>query len=80
MADIEKIGELVDKAENYAQYGNIDDAPMAALDPRMRIDAMTVGLLELRDALRVYYVEESGQDPWEDDPFLSKRTAVEEPR
>jgi len=73
MASIETIGKLFDKAESYVQYGNIVDAPMASLDPRMRIDAMTNGLLEIRDALRAYYVDEAGEDPWEGDPFLAKK-------
>ena len=59
------IGELVDKACNYAVYGG---PGMARLPAEIRIDAMTTGLLELRDGLRQFYVGITGTDPWKDDP------------
>ena len=65
------IGELVDKAENYLQYGAIVHEPMKSLPPVMRIDALTRGLMEVRDALRKVYVESALNDPWDGDPSWS---------
>lgn len=58
--EIEQIGLLADKAENYAEYA---DKSMAALSPAMRLDALGSGMRALCDDLRKLYVV-AGGPPW----------------
>ena len=57
---LEKLGELSDKADNLIA------ASMLPVSPRIHIDALRTGLKEIRDMLRIIYVEIGDDDPWED--------------
>ena len=57
---LEVIGELAEKADNFLPYTS------NPLPVQMRFDALKHGLTELRDALRTIYVNVGGHDPWAD--------------
>jgi len=70
------VSEMVDKAENFLQYGNIEGSPLATLPADMRIDALTNGLMEIRDALRAEYISLAGSDPWDGDISWAKKAVT----
>ena len=65
-AQLDSIGQLADKADNFLQYAHgafADRVPTAT-----RFDALKVGLTELRDDLKNIVIEVSGENPWGDSP------------
>lgn len=60
MIDIEEIGELADKADNHVAASKL---PMPAA---IHVGCLVGGLEEIRDKLREYYVQQTGENPWED--------------
>jgi len=61
---LDRIGQLADKADNFLQYAH---GPFAnAVPAATRFDALRTGLTELRDQLKAVVVEVGGEDPWGD--------------
>lgn len=54
---VEKIGELADKADSFLEL-----IYNVAMTPKMKVDAAKTGFLEIRDALKELYIELSGDD------------------
>jgi hypothetical protein len=61
-ANLEILGELVDTADNYLEYGV--GGGMSGLPPGMRIDAPTNGLKAIRKEIKALYIVEGGEDRW----------------
>lgn len=59
---MERIGQLSDKADNY--HG----ASRLPFSPRIHLDALSGGMLEIRDELRAIFIEVTGENPWEFHP------------
>jgi hypothetical protein len=62
--NLERLGELVDKVDNFLQYGV--GGGMVALPATMRIDALTTGLKEIRAEIKALYLLEGGEGHWND--------------
>lgn len=60
MIDIEEIGTLADSADNALA------ALAMPLPERLHIEGMKGVLEDVRAKLRAYYVQETGENPWED--------------
>lgn len=60
---LDRIGSLIDTADNYLVYGNLNSIDNPFPDA-IRIDAMTHGLEEIRDELRAIYFKLGGEDVW----------------
>lgn len=58
--DIDEIGELADKADNLIAATNIP------LRPEMHVSCLKDGLKEISEALKQYYIEQTGENPWAD--------------
>ena len=56
---MESLGMLVDKADNYLALQENHYLP-----PHARIDAAVQGLVELRDELLSFYLNNGGEDVW----------------
>ena len=56
---LEKLGRLADKADNYLQWA-YNPAPDS-----LKIDAMKTGLAELSEELKALYIELGGSNPWQ---------------
>jgi hypothetical protein len=54
---LERLGELVDTAENFLAW---NDNPFAHMP--MKIEAFTTGLEKLRDEIKTIYLELGGED------------------
>jgi hypothetical protein len=53
---LDVLGRVVDTAENYAEYGTKATTPaFSRLDPGLRIDALSNGLVQVRDAVKALY-------------------------
>ena len=67
--DAESLGQLADTADNYREYGVADDIMGAfkTLPVEMRLEVLTHGLTEVRDALRSIYIAFTGIDVWGSD-------------
>jgi hypothetical protein len=61
---LERIGQLADKADNFLTYADSAHGFAASLSTTMRFEALKTGLTELRDELRAAVVEIGGEDPW----------------
>lgn len=59
MADIETIGRLADDADNALAMSQMK------LPERLHIEGMQGTLQKIRDELRAYYIEATGENPWE---------------
>lgn len=60
--ELDAIGRLADKANNFAH------ATLLPLPAKMHAEQLSIGMKDIRDALRKIYVEASGDNPWEDEP------------
>lgn len=59
---LERLGRLIDQADNYLQYaigGDMDRLPTG-----MRLDALSLGLKEIRAEMLAIYLEAGGTDEW----------------
>ena len=54
----QKLGLLIDKADNYLSYRPV---PMP---PALKVDALVHGIQELRNDLKRLYFELGGEDVW----------------
>ena len=64
---LERVGEIADKVSNFAEYANNPDgrgSPMDRLLPALRIDALSTGILGVRDELVALIVDLGGERPW----------------
>ena len=57
---LEILGQLVDKAENYLALGNAPNLPAIVL-----LDELEQGIKELRDEIKKLYLDSGGEDVWE---------------
>lgn len=57
---LEKLGELVDKADNLIAASRL------AVSPAIHVEGLRGGLVEIRAALREIYIEIANDNPWED--------------
>jgi hypothetical protein len=56
---LETLGQLVDKAENYLAWKDNPHAPI-----QMKKEAYETGLSQIRDELKKFYFENGGEDVW----------------
>ena len=56
---LETLGQLIDKAENYLAWKENLGAPV-----QVKKQAYEVGLADLRNELRVFYFANGGEDVW----------------
>lgn len=73
----EKLGQLIDTVDNYAQY-SIVCGPFEALPPDMRFDALNRGLKQVRDTLYGIYISLGAEDAWRGAPLDEWYPAAEE--
>ena len=59
---LDDLGRLSDKADNFYHAG----ALMPGLSAETHREALTNGMLDIRNELRRLYKEISGEDPWEE--------------
>ena len=58
----EKIGQLADRVDNLFH------ALQLPLPPALHVQQLRVALPQIRDALRLIYTAQMGEDPWETHP------------
>jgi hypothetical protein len=63
MEGLNDLGELIDKADNFLEYGS-KKAGFARLPITMRLDALTTGLEEIRAEVKRLYLANGGTDEW----------------
>lgn len=56
--DLEIIGRLADKADNFVH------STALPVDPAIHVEGLTGGMKEIRDELRKFYCDATGTDPW----------------
>ena len=59
--EIDRIGRLVDTADNYLALDKLN------MPIEMKLDAFKTGLRELSRDLKALYVELAGENPWEEE-------------
>lgn len=56
---LEALGQLIDKADNYLSW---KDNTFAL--PQMKLEAYETGLADVRDSLKEFYFANGGEDVW----------------
>ena len=59
---LEPIGELADKADNFFHASTL------SLPNKIHVEALQCGMEDIRDALKEFYIDATGKNPWEDQP------------
>ena len=57
--NLERLGRMVDEAENYIGFSKL------MLPPVDTVDALLTGIKALRDEVKAIYLSEGGEDVWE---------------
>ncbi len=58
-AQLETLGQLVDKAENFLSLQKMP------IPEKMRVESLIQAVTELRDEIKSFYLENGGEDVWE---------------
>lgn len=62
---IDILGRLFDTIENYEEYGDKGQTPLAtSLETKVRINALSNGLLEAKEKVKEVYFGLGGEDVW----------------
>ena len=60
--DLEPLGKLIDTCDNYLEY---TQGGLTSLPTEMRLNAMSYGLADIRQALYKFYIAHGGVDVWD---------------